>query len=284
MMTKYQRPILIDCAGQRLVGLLHLPPERGLAKPLGLLIPVGGPTYRVGAARQYVALGHAVAQAGFEVLRFDYRGVGDSEGAYPGLNGVKPDLAAAIAAFRHACPHIQAVVPWGLCEAASAILMHGPDLPDIAGAVLANPWLDDVTAQARGMIRQHYGKRLMSRQFWRKLLAGGVALPAAVSGLWTTWRRSRATTQDNQLGQRMAAGLGSLDRPLLCLLSDNDDTAAAFQDALNRRAEWRQATRGAELALVKIAHADHVFTEADWRRAVARETIAFLDRLTATGS
>ncbi|GAB4139582.1 MAG: hydrolase 1, exosortase A system-associated [Sphingomonadales bacterium] len=285
-MTGQETPILIDCAGERLVGLLHRPPDMAPAKPLGVLIPVGGPTYRIGAARQYVVLARTLAQAGYATLRFDYRGVGDGTGAYPGLDGIGPDLSAAIAAFQQAYPHIQGIVPWGLCEAASAILIHGPDLPNIAGAVLANPWLDDETAQARGMIRQHYGKRLSSWQFWRKLLTGGVNAPAAVSGLWATWRRSRAAPQgfDARLGVRMAAGLDRFDRPLLCLLSTADDTATAFDDALTHRPEWRQARAGSNLALAKISDADHVFTEACWRQAVARETIAFLDRLSAASS
>ena len=46
---------------------------------------VGGPQYRVGSHRQFTLMARAFAAAGYPVLRFDYRGIGDSEGESRGF-------------------------------------------------------------------------------------------------------------------------------------------------------------------------------------------------------
>ena len=51
------------------------------AGPRGVLIVTGGPQYRAGSHRQFVLLARFLAARGMAVLRFDYRGMGDSEGA-----------------------------------------------------------------------------------------------------------------------------------------------------------------------------------------------------------
>lgn len=276
-MTAAETPLMMACAGETLTGIVHRPSTT--APTTGLLILTGGPQYRVGAHRQYVHLARAVAQAGFPALRFDYRGMGDSSGPYPGLDRLGPDIAAAAAAFKAACPSLTRIVPWGLCEGASAILLHGTALPGFSGGILANPWLADDAAQARGMIRRHYGGRIMSGQFWRRMLTGKVPLGGALSGLWRTLRRARSHAPDHSLSARMAAGLAASSQPYLCLLSGSDDTAAAFQAALEQDPAWCMARGRARLDCAIIEHADHVFADPQWRNAAAQATIVFLRRL-----
>ena len=65
------------CAGEPQVGIMAVPetPEQ-----IAVVVIVGGPQYRVGSHRQFLLLSRALASAGFAVLRFDYRGMGDSPG------------------------------------------------------------------------------------------------------------------------------------------------------------------------------------------------------------
>ena len=46
-------------------------------------------------------------------MRFDYRGMGDAGGEARSFEDVSADIAAAIAAFRRACPAVERVVLWG---------------------------------------------------------------------------------------------------------------------------------------------------------------------------
>jgi len=86
-----ERPLLFDCEGERLVGMLALPekPSR-----VAVIVVVGGPQYRAGAHRQFVQLSRRLAEAGFPALRFDYRGMGDSSGMPRTFEECGPDIAA----------------------------------------------------------------------------------------------------------------------------------------------------------------------------------------------
>ncbi|MBL0916111.1 MAG: hydrolase 1, exosortase A system-associated, partial [Sphingopyxis sp.] len=104
----------------------------------GLLIVSGGNEVRSGAHRGMATLAQRVAAAGNPVFRFDRRGIGDSEGANGGYTNSGADIAAAIAAFRGAAPHVSRIVAFGNCDAASALLLHQPLALD--ALILANPW------------------------------------------------------------------------------------------------------------------------------------------------
>jgi alpha-beta hydrolase superfamily lysophospholipase len=72
------QPIAFDAAGDWCVGWYHAPasPGRGLAV---VLCPPGG-YEAICSYPTYVQLARSLAEAGFPVLRFDYRGTGDSAG------------------------------------------------------------------------------------------------------------------------------------------------------------------------------------------------------------
>lgn len=65
-----------------LLGITSLPASTPVpSASTGVVIIVGGPQYRAGSHRQFVLLARALATAGYPVLRFDYSGMGDSDGA-----------------------------------------------------------------------------------------------------------------------------------------------------------------------------------------------------------
>src|ERR1700760_457890 len=116
-----ERVLTFDCQGDALVGVLS---EPSAPRETGVVIVVGGPQYRAGSHRQFVLLARAIARQGFAVLRFDVRGMGDSAGSPRDFENIGEDVDAAIAALMQQVPAVRQVALWGLCDGASAALLH----------------------------------------------------------------------------------------------------------------------------------------------------------------
>lgn len=270
------------CDGARMVGILHEP--QGEPAPHGLLILVGGPQYRVGAHRQYVHLARAAARAGIAAMRFDWRGVGDSEGEYPGFQNLKADMDAAIAEFRRRAPHLRGVVLWGLCEGASAILLGGVDNPSVSGAVIVNPWVRTETGAAQTYLKHYYGKRLRNPENWKRILRGEINIARSAASILGLLRRALGQREtkaadDRPYPCRMADGLRRYNGATLVLMSERDLVAREFEDTASRAPEWQGLLDRPTVTRVQIPETDHTFSSERWRRAAADATIHFLRSL-----
>jgi exosortase A-associated hydrolase 1 len=235
----------VPCEGDRLVATLDDAPG-----DTGLLIVSGGNEIAIGPQRAMARLAGLVAAAGWPVLRFDRRGIGDSEGLNRGWRSSLPDIAAASAFFERST--VKRVVAFGNCDAATALVLH--DLP-IAARVLGIPWL----VLARGdlpppaAIRSHYRRRLLDPALWRALMAGRVDLLKAVRGL----RAAAVPSPDDALVDEVAAALRGRPLPTRIILSARDATGVAFADA------WRRPAFDAVRASIPVETIDtdsHGFT------------------------
>ena len=210
-MNAQEIPLVFDCEGNQLVGMVHLP-ERVQARGM-LSIVAGGPQYRGGVCRMQVQMARHLAAAGIPVMRFDYRGLGDSEGVFRGFQDVQADLAAAIRTFLDQVPGLQEVVLWGGCDAASAVLINAWKFPEVTGIVLGNPWVHNANTGDAVAIK-HYSQRLRDKDFWRKVLRLQYnPLPA----LWTVLRGSAG-----RLRLAVASQSAATPAPV------HDDPSAAF--------------------------------------------------------
>ena len=179
-----------NCAGESLVGVACVP---DVARSTGVIVVVGGPQYRVGSHRQFLLLSRSLASAGYPVLRFDYRGMGDSDGELRNFEAVDNDIAAAIDAFVARYPQVTRLVLWGLCDAASASLLYWDARRDerVAGLCLLNPWVRSDVSLAKTHMKHYYGQRLLQREFWEKFLTGKTEFRGALRGLISNWRMAR---------------------------------------------------------------------------------------------
>lgn len=265
------------CAGEELLGILHRPAQ---PLPIGLLILVGGPQYRVGAHRQYVHLARAAASRGIPAMRFDYRGVGDSSGEYPGFEHIGPDIAAAVAAFQDRMPKLQGVVLWGLCEGASAILLSGVDVPGVVGAVLANPWVHTDASAADTMLKHYYGRRLFDKAAWRRLLTGQGNILKSIASVGDLVRRklrhAPAVSDQRPYPDRMADGARRFQGRLMLLMSGRDLVAREFEDVTAATPLWQAAMKTCAPLRCDVTESDHTFSSEAWRRAAADATVDFI--------
>jgi exosortase A-associated hydrolase 1 len=265
-----------------MLGIVALPVQ---AQNTGVLLMVGGPQYRVGSHRQFLLLSRALAAAGYPTMRFDYRGMGDSEGDLRHFEAVSDDIAAAIAAFQAHSPQVTKIVLWGLCDAASSALLYWNAVRDarVGGLVLLNPWVRSETSLARAHIKHYYGQRLLQAEFWRKLLTGKLGLGRAIGGflasLYSARQDHRGAAQAENLSfqQKMVRGLGAFPGPVLLLLSGNDYTAKEFLETVKADAVWAAALVQPSVTRIDIAEADHTFSTAEWRGQVETITRQWLE-------
>ncbi len=254
-----RRRLSFDCDGVTCAASLD-----DAAATSGLLIVSGGNEILAGAHRGMAALALAVAAAGFPVLRYDRRGIGDSDGLNGGFRSSGPDITAAATAFR-AEAGVGRIVAFGNCDAATALAMFGA-AAELDALVLANPWtFDDAPEVGDGAtvdgamlppasaIRARYLARLKDpRQLWR-LFSGGVDLRKLLSGL----RAARGSSAPTGLGGEVLAALTALPIPATILLAERDRTAAAFADLWNSASA---ATR-APIRTVTVASGSHGFAD-----------------------
>jgi exosortase A-associated hydrolase 1/exosortase A-associated hydrolase 2 len=274
-----------DCAGDSLLGIVSLPGEATMVDT-GMIVVVGGPQYRAGSHRQFVLLARAVAEAGYPVLRFDYRGMGDSSGDLRDFEQVTPDLAQAIDAFQKDQPALRRFVIWGLCDGASAALLYldARADPRIAGLCLANPWVRSEATLAKTQVKHYYTQRLRQPEFWKKLLSGKVAL-ASLGQLGRAVRialaRQSAAPAQQALPyqERMARAWHRFQGATLLLLSGEDLTAKEFLEHIRHAPAWQGALQKPGVVRQDEPQADHTFSDRRFDAVVARHTLALLASL-----
>lgn len=278
--------VALSGAHGRLWGVVTRPPEGVVATAIAVLIVVGGPQYRVGSHRQFVSLARRLARAGFATLRFDYGGMGDSEGPKTDFTGCGPDVRAALDALAAACPHATRLAVWGLCDAASAAMMFATAEPRVAGIAIANPWVRNATSLAAAQLRHYYLARLAERDFWNKVVRGGLDWRGSAGALLDNLRRTLSlrggeseARSDDPFQLRMLRGLSSFRGSTLLLLSGRDLTAREFVDHTAANPAWTALLRGARISRVDLPEADHTFSRPQWQRAAEDQTIAWLRML-----
>jgi exosortase A-associated hydrolase 1 len=275
------------CEGSALIGIADIP---SVPAARGVLIVVGGPQYRVGSHRQFTLLGRELAANGIPSMRFDHRGIGDSEGDNCGFADLDADINAAINAFFAKVPSLREVVIWGLCDAASAALLYAPEDDRVTGVVLLNPWVRSEQSLARSYLTQYYAAQIVSREFWQRLFTGRLGIlaasraffrnlaaalkPVASGGDGQTENRQEASAEPFQ--QRMEKQFGRFDGRALIILSGEDLTAGEFMQLTRSRRGWRKSLKRATTEQKLLAEANHTFSRQAWREQVSSWTLDWI--------
>lgn len=279
-MSAKESLIIFEIANEQLIGVVSHPID---PQPIAVLIIVGGPQYRVGSHRQFVLLARKLAEEGFPVMRFDYRGMGDSTGDARTFEHIEEDIEGAINALVRCCPTSKSIVLWGLCDAASAAMMSGWADSRIKGMVLLNPWVRSEATLARTYLRHYYLSRLVDPSFWRKLISGAFSpWPAAKSLLQNVSRAilssplRSATNRPRTFQSRMMEGLEKFSGQVLLILSGRDLTAQEFTQWVDARPEWRSAISDPRVSTESLPSADHTFSSEQDRSDVERLTVSWI--------
>lgn len=264
-----ERPLAFACEGERLIGILSLP--AGAAPSRGVLIVVGGPQYRAGSHRQFTLLARQLADNGVAAMRFDYRGMGDSEGALRDFSTVDADLRCAVDAFFAALPTLREVALCGLCDGASAAAFYAASDARVGGLVLLNPWVRSEQGAARATLQHYYGARLASGAFWRKLLSGRLKAGTALSSALRLLRlaRGKPAQEADSLPERFYQRLRRFPGRVLVVLSGADLTAQEFAGLAQSSPAWRALLAERRVTRHQLPGADHTFSQRAWQDEAA---------------
>jgi exosortase A-associated hydrolase 1 len=275
-----EEPVFFECAGERLLGILHH--ASGPASEVGLVLVVGGPQYRVGSHRQFVLLARGLAAQGIPVFRFDYRGMGDSTGGRREFDDIEEDIRSAVDAFMRNGPRMRGVVLWGLCDAASANACYAILDDRVVGQIAVNPWVRTEESEARTLIRHYYPKRAMSGSFWRQIASMQHDTISAVRdflgklGSSVGLRSAAPDPNATPLPERMRNAQIGFSGPVMIVVSGRDLTAKEYLDSVDACSEWRDWLNSATTELRVLEGADHTFSRSSWRDQLAAWSAAWI--------
>lgn len=231
-----QLAIRFNCHGSGMVGIIDLP-ERPL--PRGVLVVAGQPYSRLGAQRQFAMLARALARRGIAVMRFDHRGVGDSEGC----DYNDSDVRTAVQEFCEQVPSVREVV----------LLAPGSGAPgeNIIATASACARLD---RRVRALLlldpRRRGGRRAAH------LLAAPTRAPAPI-GAALFWRRAQTPRRSHS--SQHGARLAGLAEQLCAFPGQVLVMAGAGAGAAAISGAARETPAAAELLQLRalVARADH---------------------------
>jgi uncharacterized protein len=278
-MNTVEHPVSMHGAAHSMLGVVTLPGQDSVARTTGLVIVVGGAQSRAGSHRQNVLLARHLASHGFPVLRFDLPGLGDSPGEPMPFEHTASCIRTAVDTLLEHAPGAQSVCLWGLCDGASASLLYLSEAPDsrVKGLGLLNPWVRSDASLARTYVKHYYRDRLLSAEFWQKLLRGGVGV-AALRDLGRNLVRARKTAPNPSSYQdRMAQVWLGFSGHMLLMLSELDLTAREFLEYANADPQWAGWDRQPRLTVEQLTGADHTCSSPEATRALETRLAHWLE-------
>ena len=255
MARRMRRFINFPCEGDMLAATI----DEG-ANDCGLLIVSGGNEIRSGAHMGMSRLAAKLAKSGTPVLRYDRRGIGDSEGVNNEYLASGSEIMAATQFFRTQTPHLKRVVAFGNCDAAAALGLFGSN-SRIDALVLANPWTLDQEQQDEDLpppsaVRSRYLERLKNPRSLIDLVTGKIDIAKLFKGLLQASKSSKPSETSDAL----CKALSETDKPIHILIAKRDSTAMAFVSAYESR-DYQPVRNNENVSLHKIDSSSHSFAD-----------------------
>ena len=269
--------------GVSLVGIHSEGAVSGDDRPAVILVN-SGILHRVGACRLHVTLARKLAAFGYQVLRFDFSGIGDSPVR-------RDDLAfeeSATVELREAMDWMtkagagQQFVLIGLCSGADMAFETAKSDPRVVGLGLLDLW----TYRTARYYWKYYSPRLLQWHVWRQAIALRLgrkdlapASPLPVSGSEIQDEGLDLPTYVREFPERRQA-----EEDLKALLSRSVELCCVFTggqgDYYNYAGQFKECfkrvTFGHHLREVYRPAADHIFTDLGEQQVLVKELTDWL--------
>jgi uncharacterized protein len=302
--------------GLRLFGMLHQPaaPREG-AETVLILSP--GVKMRVAPHRLYNKLAERFVAMGHSVLRFDFHGLGDSEGEAP--EALLADFYGATQLGRYVGDTIAAMdwmqrthgtrrfIAAGLCGGAlTGLLTAAQDARIVALCAISIPVILDgsdrdparyMTAAQLTATRSGYLRKLRVAE-WRswvrlltfrsdfRMIARALVKPiqARIRRSQSTPENARAAVQPDNTNPLFAPAFHRMvasSRPILFVFAESDRLFWEFEDKFVQR-QGRSLEPFSQWYRVHVTpQANHIFSSAEWQEDLFRQCCGWLEERSA---
>ena len=302
-----------NSAGVKLCGMLH-EPDPQIARGVCVLLLSPGVKGRVGPHRLYLKMADRLVGMGFHVLRFDFAGLGDSEGDVD--ETVLADMYNSIQSGRYVDDTISAMdwlkrecgvdrfVGSGLCGGSITALLAGAgdqrmksmlalSIPTILDGGEAN-WGRYATNQQLASIRRGYLERLANPNSWGRFVTGKTNYRTLLRSLLASWRHKSksspaallpvdavAAPPDDTNPKLAPAFLKFLrsKRSMLVIFSGGDRLQWDFEQKFVARNKPHLEPLVAYYEVRTIANANHILSDPAWVREFLDMAAGWLDRV-----
>lgn len=266
-----------DCEGSRLLGVLHLP--EGSVRPVGLVLLHGWAGYRIGAHQMFVKLARQACDRGFAVLRFDFRGRGDSEGdaATTTLSTMIQDTVAACQVLLSQAG-VSKLAFLGDCSGSEVAIGSGTLVPECSQLVLWSAPIVGASREAmdkakkKSILRQYVAK-VFRRETWSKLIGGklqlGMIKRAMLGGGKGAGEKGSASDKDIDWIGRFTGFKGDV----LFVYGNADPTTPDSVAHFQRLTEMARRPWHCHL----VEGANHAFYSLPWEREVIGASLDWLE-------
>ena len=299
--------------GLWLRGMLHEPDPK-TARGVCVLLLSPGIKGRVGPHRLYLKIAAGLVPQGFHVLRFDFYGLGDSDGVID--ERLTSDMYNTIQDGRYVADTIAAMdwmqstfglkrfVGSGLCGGSiSAMLAAAQDrriesllslsIPTAFDGGEAN-WARFATSRQLEGIRRGYFKRLLKPEAWIRFLSGKTSYGV----LWRSLKQLLPVARGSKVPDAPAAAapaaakddtnpkfapaflkfVGS-GRRMLLIFSGRDRLQWDFEEKFRDRHLAQLEPLREYIEMHTIADANHILSDPAWVREMVALSSAWLDRV-----
>jgi dienelactone hydrolase len=291
--------------GLTLVGVVHEPVSAG-RRDVAVILLSPGVKMRVAPQRLYVRLAEMLTSIGFTVLRFDFYGLGDSEGTInePLLKDLYGSIQVGryIGDTRDAIEWMQRtygfrrVIVGGLCGGAITGLLAAAEDPAVCGVLgygvpvmLDSSTIDPrkyMTAGQLSSIRAKYLAKLRNPSAWLRILT----FKTDFRLLWKALRKSArpkpaaaaasappVDDNSNPCFPRALFKVLGRSTPVLLLFSGADRLYAEFNEKFLTRHGEQFDAHAAQVDVRVVDSANHVFTFREWQDDMLRQTELWLN-------
>jgi len=259
------KPVVFENEGEYIVGILHLPDGLGKGeKTAPAVVMLHGFTgHKSEAHRLFVHVARALCNAGFIVLRFDFRGSGDSDGEFEDMTVLKEvsDASRAISfllSFPYTDPERMGVIGLSMGGRVAAIIASRDKR--IKFIVLYSAALIPLRKKFLSLLK---------KEDWKRLEEGEAI---SIGGGWYL-RKPFFETLDSPTPLQI---LDKIKVPVLMIHGDSDEVIP-LKESIKGYEMLKKLNRKNELYIIKGG--DHTFTEKKHTREVMEKTLNWLNSL-----